>query len=119
VSRIFLLSSVGLILAVASGCSIGDAQTRLRSAVDEKYNEYNRCYAEALVRDENTAGQLDAVLYVDKVTGAITNVEFDSGAVSDPELQRCLTSALGAVDVEGDLKRDLVVSYTFELRQVD
>jgi hypothetical protein len=119
VSRIFLLSSVGLTLALASGCSIGDAQTRLRSAVDEKYNEYNECYAQALVRDENTAGQLDAVLYVDKVTGAISKVEFNPGSVTDPELERCLTAALGAVDVEGDLKRDMQVSYTFELRQVD
>jgi len=119
VSRIHSLCGAGLCLALLAGCGLGDAQSRLRSAVDEKYDEYNQCYAQALVRDEGTEGTLDAVLYVDKVTGSISDVTFNGGAVSDPDLQRCLTRALGTVQVEGSLNRNMEVGYTFEMRPVD
>lgn len=116
-NRALSLSTLSLGLALLAGCSIGDAQSRLRSAVDAKGEEFNDCYAQALTRDQSIQGSLDAVLYVDKVTGAISRVEFANGAVGDGELERCMTSVLGTVQVDGDLKKNLEVSYTFELRQ--
>jgi hypothetical protein len=104
-------------LAFVAGCGIGDAQQRLRSAVDAKQDELDRCYTTALTRNENIGGEVDATLVVDE--GQITEVDYGGGQVTDPQLRGCMADVLRGVRLEEPPKPQLRVDYTFRLTASD
>lgn len=112
--------SIGIAaLALGSACGIGDAQQRLRSAVDAKQGELDQCYTAALARDESIQGRLDATVHVDRTQSRVETVEFTGGEVTEPELQRCFSDVLTDVQLEEAPAADLRVGYTFRLAPRD
>jgi hypothetical protein len=103
------------IAATIGGCGIGNAQQQLRSAVDAKSQELDQCYADALTRDRDAAGFLNAYLHVDTEEGRIREVEFTSGDVNDPALQSCMSTTLTQVRLAEPPAANLKVEYTFQL----
>ncbi len=101
--------------AALSGCGIGDAQRHLRSAVDAKSQELDQCYAQALTRNRDAAGTLNANLHVGASDGRVDQVEFVGGDVRDPELQSCMTATLTQVQLPEPPAANLKVEYTFQL----
>lgn len=108
--------ATALALLTATGCGAGDAQTRLRSAVDAKSPELNQCYAAALERDAQTSGRLQAWLYVEDAEGRLERVEFTGGDVRDQALQSCMSDTLTQVQIDEAPPVNLKVDYTFQLQ---
>jgi Tfp pilus assembly protein FimT len=111
---IYSVLAVVSLIAVA-GCGIGDAQKRLRSAVDEKNAELNRCYAEALAQNRNVDGTLEANLLVNTTEGRIHQVEFTGGTGRDASLESCMVDTLTQVRLAEPPPANLKVEYTFQL----
>ena len=114
--RAISMGTLAVAVLAAAGCGVGDAQTRLRSAVDAKNAELNQCYAQALERDRNTSGTMQAWLHVSDQTGRLEQVEFTEG-VQDPGLQSCMTNTLTQVQLEDTPPANLKVEYTFQLER--
>jgi len=108
-----LLVSATLLALV--GCGVGDAQTRLRTAIDAKDQELSQCYAAALGRDGNASGTMKAWVHGEDKQGRVDGGEFEGGDVTDPALQSCMTDALTQVQLSEPPPANLRVEYTFEL----
>lgn len=108
--------AIGLVLAALTGCGVGDAQTNLRSAVDAKQNELDACYAKALERDRNTAGQAKVWITVEKSTGQVKSVEQHESQVHDEMLFSCVENELTTIQLEDAPKVNLKVDYTLQFR---
>lgn len=113
--RAISISAVSIALLAATGCGVGDAQTRVRSAVDARNPELNQCYASALERDRNTSGNMRAWIYVEDEQGRIERVEFTEG-VQDQQLQACMEGTLQQVQLEEAPPANLKIEYTFDLQ---
>ena len=112
--------SIATLLALAlsialAGCGIGDAQQRLRTAVDAKQAELDQCYTSALSRDESIQGEVDATIRVGKADGRIESVDYEGGQVTDAQLQSCMSGVLESVQLEEAPKANLEVGYTFRM----
>ena len=114
-NRVLLIISA---LALTA-CGIGDAQPRLRTAVDAKQAEMNTCYTSALERDESIGGEVQATLHVEGSTGHVQQVEFGEGQVTDPQLRSCLSNVIQGVTLPDAPKKKLEVLYTFRLTASD
>jgi hypothetical protein len=110
--RLLLVAATFVPLAVLSaGCGIGDAQTRLRTAIDAKKPTLDECYGTALTRDKTTAGEMRLFVNVDETSGVVNQVEISSGP-KDPMLTKCIESALAGVKLEPAPAANLKVEYT-------
>jgi hypothetical protein len=94
------------------GCGIGDAQQRLRTAVDEKRGELSACYAGALQRDRNAGGEMRVWLEVDNEGGDVDNVEVSSTPIDDPGFGMCVDGVLRSVQLAEAPKANLRVEYS-------
>ena len=112
--RISLLVALAMGATVFAGCGIGDAQTQLRTAVDEKREELNACYADALGRDATAAGSMHAWIHVEDGGGQVDAVEFDESDIEDEALQACMTGKLTTISLSQPPAANLKVEYTFE-----
>ncbi|MBI2896863.1 MAG: AgmX/PglI C-terminal domain-containing protein [Deltaproteobacteria bacterium] len=105
-----------LLLAVASsmivGCGIGDAQNHLRTAVDEKREELNRCYGETLARDASAAGQMQLWVHVESDRGQVDAVEVQRSDIQDEGLGSCVTTTLQSIQLPEAPSAALRVEYT-------
>jgi hypothetical protein len=101
---------------LATGCGIGDAQSRLRSAVDAQKPAFDQCYATALERDEKEAGSLEMWVHVDKQTGQLHQVEVSDTSLQDEQLKSCVESALTTVQMDPPPKANLKVEYILQFR---
>ena len=111
-----MIRAMLIISALAlTACGIGDAQPRLRTAVDAKQAELNTCYTTALTRDPTIGGEVEATLHVEGSTGHVQQVEFGEGQVTDPQLRTCLANVIQGVTLPDAPKKKLEVRYTFRL----
>jgi hypothetical protein len=109
----YLLAWAGVGAAVlASGCGIGNAQARLRSAIDARKPSLDQCYAATLERDKGAAGDMRMWVSVDKRSGAVEKVEVLESAIDDPTLGQCVQDTVGQVKMDPKPKRGLKVEYT-------
>lgn len=104
-------------LFMLGGCGIGNAQTRLRTAVDAQKPTLDDCYASALQRDRTLSGVMQLMLHVDEDSGAVTQVEITSPGVQDPELQQCVKTVLAGVKLDPPPKANLQVEYTLRFTE--
>lgn len=112
-SRLALMAAaVAALPLLAGGCGIGKAQTHLRTAVDSRKPTLDSCYGTALERDEHAAGQMALSIHVSEKTGAVDKVEIVSSALGDPDLERCVESALVGTRIDPKPKANLKVEYT-------
>jgi hypothetical protein len=95
------------------GCGIGDAQLHLRSAVDAKQAELSACYAQALARNTNAAGDVQVWVHVESVEGRVHTLQFAQSAIQDEALQTCVRSVLTQVRLSVPPAADLQVAYVF------
>lgn len=86
-----LLCSIGL---VACG-GVGDAQLRLRTAVNAKQDKLDACYTRSLTRDADGKGAMQLLLHVNQSDGVVDPVTVTSSEITDPKLAKCVRAALG------------------------
>lgn len=113
------LIAIGALLALAGGCGIGDAQARLRTAVDAKNEELSACYAGALERNRNAAGTIRATLHVEDDVGRVNQVEIEQSDLTDQAFQACMTDSLQSIQLEEAPAANLEVKYTFQFTPQD
>jgi hypothetical protein len=94
------------------GCGIGDAQTHLRTAVDAKREELNRCYADTLTRDASAAGSMHLWVHVESDQGRVDNVEVANSDIQDQTLNTCVSSTLQGIQLDEAPSAQLRVEYT-------
>jgi hypothetical protein len=99
-----------LLLIAACGGGIGDAQKRLRTAVDAKQDAFDDCYEKALAKNAEVAGKLQVVLKVKKGGSAVS--ASPSGGKLDDKLVECVQTALDSVKLSPAPKANTEVSYT-------
>jgi outer membrane biosynthesis protein TonB len=97
---------------MAAGCGIGKAQTHLRTAVDSRKPTLDSCYGAALERDDGAAGEMALSIHVSEKSGAVDRVEVVRSALGDPDLERCVESALVGTRIDPKPKANLQVEYT-------
>lgn len=109
-----ILRALLILAALAStGCGIGDAQKKLRTAVDAERPSLDDCFAQALERDrEMSGGDMQVLLHVSRKTGRVDQAEVAHSEVEDAALQQCVESALTNVALEEPPKANLKVEYT-------
>ncbi len=105
-----LLCSIGL---VACG-GVGDAQLRLRTAVNAKQDKLDACYTRSLTRDADGKGAMQLLLHVNQSDGVVDPVTVTSSEITDPKLAKCVRAALSAVQLSPAPGQDLDVAYTLE-----
>ena len=105
-----------LLTALVGGCGIGDSQTRLRTAVDERQDALSSCYADALTRNPSAQGTVQARLHVEDDQGRIDRVEIVRSDIADDQFHTCFTQALQQVQLSEAPPANLDVAYTFQLR---
>lgn len=109
------LTTLLLFGCLAAGCGgVGKSQAQLRTAVDAQKPTLNDCYKAALTRDKTTAGSMEVTLHLAEKSGKVEQVDFDSPAVGDSQLQECVRTAIVGVQVEPKPKANLVVAYTVQ-----
>jgi hypothetical protein len=101
-------------LCMLGGCGIGNAQTRLRTAVDAQQPTLDDCYADALQRDRTLSGVMQLVLHVDEGSGRITKVDITDPGLQDVQLQECVKTVLTGVALDPPPKANLEVEYTLQ-----
>lgn len=109
------MALIALASAAATGCGIGEAQTRLRTAVDAKQQELGQCYGEALARNPQAGGTIQAWINLDSDSGRIESVEYTGGDFRDEAMLSCMTSTLQTVQLMQAPKANLRVEYAFHL----
>ncbi|MFW6051539.1 MAG: AgmX/PglI C-terminal domain-containing protein [Myxococcota bacterium] len=110
-NAMWALACAGLLVATA-GCGVGDAQQRLRTAVDAEREQLDGCFAEALERDRNLTGDMVLQLHVSRQTGEVEEVEVDRSDVGDATLEQCVRTTLAGVRLEEAPRANLQVQYT-------
>ena len=116
-TRVLTLTvSLSLGLLAAAGCGIGDAQQRLRTAVEAKRDELGQCYAGALQRDRNAAGEMRVWLNVDSDGGDVDSVEVIESPIGDPAFGQCVDGVLRTVQLDTAPKAALEVEYALTFR---
>lgn len=114
--RGFRHATMGLVLVglvgSALGCGIGDAQQRLRTAVDAKEKSLDECYAQALERNEGAQGDMSIWVHVSSDTGRVDSVEVSQSEITDGALQKCVETTLVGLALVPPPKANLKVEYT-------
>lgn len=107
------LAALGIASLVAAGCGgIGDAQKRVRTAVDAQQPTLNECYGAMLARDATAAGSMELTLRVGESGGRVETVNIKRSDLTDPELQTCVKQALAGVSIQPAPKANLDIGYT-------
>jgi hypothetical protein len=105
------LAMLGLLVVGCGG--IGDAQKRLRTAIDANQDRLDTCYAKSLERDAEGKGSMVLVLRVTD-TGELEEVTVNSSEVTDRKLEKCVKAALMKVKLEPAPDGAFEVEYTFD-----
>lgn len=107
------ISTLALGLA-AVGCGPGNTQRLLREAVESRKDTLDDCYEQALKRDENIAGTVQAKLHVEAKTGKVQKAAILGGA-GDASMHTCMKDVLSGIRIDEPAKVDVTVDYEFEL----
>ena len=114
-TRALVFTALAALALAAAGCGgIGKAQTNLRTAVDAEKPSLDRCYEQALVRDETLSGSMTVVMRVTEKGGTVESVDITSSTVDDPALNKCVESTLVGVQIDPKPKANLEVEYTLQ-----
>jgi hypothetical protein len=95
----------------ACGGGIGDAQKRLRTAIEAKQDALDDCYEKSLARNAETAGNLNLVVKVAKKKGTVS-ASAAGGKIGDEKLVQCVETAIDSVKLSPAPKSNMEVSYT-------
>ena len=106
------IATLTLLPLGGGACGIGNAQARLRSAVDARKSTLDECYAQALERDRNAAGEMVLWIHVAEATGQVLQVDIGEGGMEEVTLQQCVQTALQGVKLQPKPKANLKVEYT-------
>ena len=110
--RCFAALLLAILSLLGGACGIGNAQARLRTAVDAKKPSLDTCYGRALERDKNASGEMQLWIHVDESTGRVKRVEIARTAIEQAELEECVRTALQGVELDPKPKANLKVEYT-------
>ncbi|MBX3157569.1 MAG: AgmX/PglI C-terminal domain-containing protein [Deltaproteobacteria bacterium] len=113
ITRLDFTTATTVLLAAlacgACGAGVGDAQKRLRTAVEAKQDAFDDCYEKTLARNAEAQGKLQVVLKV-STKGAV--VSRPTGGKLDGKLVKCVQSTLDSVRLSPAPKVNMEVSYT-------
>lgn len=106
------LTTVVTTLALAAcGGGVGDAQKRLRTAIEAKQDALDDCYEKTLERDTEVKGNLMVVLKVAKGGGGVSSA-VTGGKVKDGKLVKCVQGTLDAIKLKPAPGANMEVTYT-------
>lgn len=88
-----------------------DIRTQMASAQDP----IAACYHAALERDRNIAGMMTVSFVAEPKTGEFSKVTVARSDIADPELQACVTEAVGQLKLAKPQKSSVAVSYPIRL----
>ena len=109
------VTRAALLVVVLAGCGgIGDAQKRLRTAIDAKQDTLDACYAKSLGRDAGGKGSMELLLHVAGDGGQVDSVKITSSDLADPKLEKCVKSTLKAVQLDPAPASAFDIEYTLE-----
>jgi hypothetical protein len=111
-TRVLMAAAPLALSLLAGGCGIGNAQTRLRTAIDASKPGLDQCYGSALERDRDAAGDMLLLVHVEEKTGRVAQVKVAKTAIQDAGLHQCVQSALEGVTLDPKPKANLKVEYT-------
>jgi hypothetical protein len=95
------------------GCAgIGDAQKRVRTAVDAKQPTLTECYGATLALNEKASGSMLVSLRVTESSGRVDAVAIKQSSIPDDKLQECVKSALVGIQIAPGPKANLDIDYT-------
>ena len=104
------------LVLVLAGCvpDLAAAKKNLRSAVEDKQDELAACYTAGLARDAEAKGSMALVLHVTAAEGHVESVKVGATELSDTKLEKCVKSALTAVEVAPVPAADFDIDYTLQ-----
>jgi hypothetical protein len=98
------------------GCagSVGEAPKLLRSAIDDKQDTLDQCYAKNLKGDDSGKGDMELVLHVAAEDGRVQSVKIASSEIDDGKLKKCVTKALETVTIDPAPSSDFDIDYELQ-----
>jgi translation initiation factor 2 gamma subunit (eIF-2gamma) len=112
-TRMRALVVIATALAACGGGGVGDAQKRLRTAVDAKQDMLDDCYEKTLARDAEAKGDVQVLFKVSN--GGDVKSEVKGGKL-DGKLLKCVQKALDEIKLSPGPGANMEVTYdvTFE-----
>lgn len=98
-NRILGIATIAATLFGCAGTLGGKTRDSLREGVTGKQADLQACYAEALQRNRDAAGQVEVALHVQHDTKNVHQVDVGESAIQDQEMQACVQRALVGVTV--------------------
>jgi len=96
------VTTVAALAAALFGCSGtlgGKTRDQIREGMTGKQAELQQCYADALGRNRDAAGQVAVALHVKADTKTVDQVDVEESAIEDQEMQACVQRALTGVAI--------------------
>ena len=103
-----------LVLLAACG-GLGNAQQRLRTAVDAQQAKLDKCFTRSLARDSDGAGAMVLVLHVSS-GGTIDDIQVQRTEVKDPKLQNCVKATFRKIQLQPAPSSDFEIVYTLKFK---
>jgi hypothetical protein len=113
----YLLSVVLIVVLGACGGGIGDAQTRLRTAIEARQDNLDGCYGDTLEHMPAAAGKIGLLIHVKQ--GQVSDVDVTATEIEDVKLVKCVKSTLKKVALDPPPKSDFEVEYTLRFKVGD
>ena len=98
------MNRVIFVLAIAStvfGCAGtlgGKTRDALREGVTAKQADLQTCYAAALAKNRDAAGQVELAVHVQSNQKTVHQVDVVQSAIDDTEMQACVQRTVGAAE---------------------
>ena len=99
------MNRVIFVLAIAStvfGCAGtlgGKTRDALREVVTAKQADLQTCYAAALAKNRDAAGQVELAVHVQSNQKTVHQVDVVQSAIDDTEMQACVQRTVGGVTI--------------------
>jgi hypothetical protein len=99
VKRVILLFAFGTAVFGCAGTLGGKTRDALREGVTGKQAELQACYAAALAKNRDAAGQVKLAVHVQSEQKTVHQVDVVESAIQDQEMQACVQRAVGGVTI--------------------
>ena len=91
---------MGLFFVGCAGTLGGQTRDALRAGMTGKQPELRQCYADALLRNRESAGTVEVAVHIKKGTKSVHQVDVAESQIQDAEMQACVQRALTGVTIE-------------------
>lgn len=112
-----------LVVGCSGGCAhsgmSGDVRTDITAKMESTRSVITDCYGKELKLDRKLKGIMDLTFVVTPKTGAFEKVQVTRDDMNDPQLEQCVTGAVGALKLTTPQKANISVpSYPLDFAPV-